>query len=183
VEELSDAELVQRIAHGPPLRAAAEAALCERFALRVRLYGQRHLRDAERARDLVQAVLVAVLEAARQGRIDDPQRLDRFVLGTCRNTASRVRQQAARTPLADADAANAALTALPPAHADLMGLFACLRELEERAQRVLQLAFFEERSAEEIAGALALSAGNVRVIRHRALAALRQCLDRGELQL
>jgi DNA-directed RNA polymerase specialized sigma24 family protein len=39
------------------------------------------------------------------------------------------------------------------------------------------MSFLEERSADEIATALATRAGNVRVIRHRALGFLRQCLD------
>jgi RNA polymerase sigma-70 factor (ECF subfamily) len=126
-------------------------------------------------------VLLGVLEAARQGRIHEPARLDRFVLGTCRNTVLRLRQQAQRTPLADAGA-TAALSVLRPDRVELLALFGCMRELEGRALQVIQQSFLEERSAEEIAAALALSEGNVRVIRHRALAALRRCLDAGELQ-
>jgi DNA-directed RNA polymerase specialized sigma24 family protein len=49
--------------------------------------------------------------------------------------------------------------------------------LEERARKVVTLAFRDDRSADEIAGTLATTAGNVRVIRHRALQALRNCLD------
>jgi RNA polymerase sigma-70 factor (ECF subfamily) len=56
-------------------------------------------------------------------------------------------------------------------------LLRCLDALEARARRVIVLSFHEDRSAEEISSELALSAGNVRVMRHRALAALRKCLD------
>src|SRR5262245_3162106 len=81
----SDAELVRCIADGAGDARSAEAELCLRFVERVRLYGLRHLRTEERAADLAQSVLLAVLEAARAGRLQDHERVDRFVLGTCRH--------------------------------------------------------------------------------------------------
>jgi DNA-directed RNA polymerase specialized sigma24 family protein len=39
------------------------------------------------------------------------------------------------------------------------------------------MTFYDERPAEEIAAALETSAGNVRVLRHRALLALRACVE------
>src|SRR5213083_2327513 len=84
--EADDGELARRIHSGD---AEAEAELCRRYAARIRLYGRKHLRDDDRARDLVQGALVIVLEAARAGSIEDPERLDRFVLGTCRHLVSR----------------------------------------------------------------------------------------------
>jgi RNA polymerase sigma-70 factor, ECF subfamily len=39
------------------------------------------------------------------------------------------------------------------------------------------MSFWEERAAEQIGERLGLSAGNVRVIRHRALALLARCLQ------
>jgi RNA polymerase sigma-70 factor (ECF subfamily) len=176
VDDASDAELVQCIARADSRQPAAEVVLCRRFAPRVRLYGMKHLRDEDRARDLVQAVLVALLVAARSGRIEDASRVDRFVLGTCRNAVARMRQQTARVPLASEAAVDALATA-PAEPLDLDALFACMAKLDARAQRVLMLAFIEERSASEIASALSMTAGNVRVTRHRALAALRECLD------
>ncbi|HET6332837.1 MAG TPA: sigma-70 family RNA polymerase sigma factor [Polyangiales bacterium] len=179
MDDMSDAELVECIAEAGPRREAAEAALCRRFAPRIRLYGIKHLRDEDLTRDLTQTVLVAVLEAARQRRIDDPQHFDRFVFGTCRNTVARMRQQATRLPLAT-DEKLAALVAVPPLTVELNGLFACIAKLEERSSLVLMMSFLEERSAAEIATKLSLETGNVRVIRHRALGALRRCLDAGE---
>jgi RNA polymerase sigma-70 factor, ECF subfamily len=177
MEDVSDLELVQWIAVEGPQRSRAEAALCRRYAPRIRLYGLKHLRDPERTQDLVQSVLVAVLQAAREQRIDDPARFDRFVLGTCRNTVSRMRQQAARVPVV-ADEVIAEL-AVPPRAIEMNALFACLSKLEWRASQVLMMSFVEERSADEIATKLSTAPGNVRVIRHRALGQLRQCLDAG----
>jgi RNA polymerase sigma-70 factor (ECF subfamily) len=176
VEAVPDAELVQCIAAGAAAARAAEVELCRRYAPRVRLYGCKHLRDDERARDLVQIVLVGVLEAVRAGRVDDPRHLDRFVLGTCRNSVARMRQQDTRTPLASEEAV-AALAVPGVERVELPALYGCVSRLERRAQQVLMLSFFEDQRAEHIASALSLSAGNVRVIRHRALAAIRQCLD------
>src|ERR1019366_9381584 len=69
-----------------------EHALCERFAGRIHAYGLRHLRDGSRAQDLVQHVLLAVLQALRAGNVDDPTRLDAYVLGTCRNAVMDMRR-------------------------------------------------------------------------------------------
>src|SRR6188474_2032957 len=96
VESLADAELVDRIGRGANVREA-EAELCRRFAPRIRLYGLRHLRTEDRAADLLQSVLLSVLDAARSGRVERAEQLDRFVLGTCRNVARRVREKETRT--------------------------------------------------------------------------------------
>lgn len=179
MDDASDAELLQHIADFSARREPAEAALCQRFAPRIHLYGIKHLRDHDLARDLTQTVLVAVLQAARARRIDDPSRVDRYVLGTCRNTVSRMRQQATRVPLAT-DEALATLASVPAHTVELKSMYACLAKLEPRASQVLMMSFLEERSADEIATELSIAAGHVRVIRHRALGALRQCLDGAE---
>jgi RNA polymerase sigma-70 factor (ECF subfamily) len=176
MEDATDEDLVQWIADADPRREAAEVVLCRRFAPRIRLYGLKHLRDADQTRDLTQTVLVALLRAARERRIDDPQRVARFVFGTSRNTVARMRKQAARVPLAT-DEAVAELAAVPPPTIELNALFACLAKLEQRASQVVMMSFLEQRSADEIAVALASRPGNIRVIRHRALGFLRQCLD------
>lgn len=174
----SDAELAQRIA--ARIDAPAEAELCRRFAPRIRLYGLKHLRDEDRARDLVQAVLLAVIEALRAGRVEDPERVDRFVLGTCRHLALRARETDARAEPTDVAALDVA--SFVPDHdgVDVDAMMRCLAALDVRSRTVLQLSFYGERSAEEIAGALHISAGNVRVVRHRAVARLRACLEGGE---
>jgi len=178
LEDLADAELVRRVAQEAPARHA-EAELCRRFAPRIRLYGLRHLRSEDRAADLVQGVLLALLEAARGGHIAEPEHLARFVLGTCRNVALRVRQREAR--LSPSDPAELDVGAYLPRleHVDVPALLACMTKLDARSRTVLMLSYHAENSAEEIATLLESTAGNVRVLRHRALAQLRVCLDRG----
>jgi RNA polymerase sigma-70 factor (ECF subfamily) len=171
-----DEVLLRQIERGADATRAAEAELCRRYAPRIRLYGLRHLRDAARSDDLVQIVLLAVLQALRAGRIDDLSKFDRFVLGTCRNSALRLRQHAARVELLPSDQLPE-LSAAPAEPADNGALLRCLQKLDERAQRVLIRSFYDEHTADEIAKDLALSAVNVRVLRHRAVATLRDCLD------
>jgi RNA polymerase sigma-70 factor (ECF subfamily) len=53
---------------------------------------------------------------------------------------------------------------------------ACLRELAERDRVVVLLTFYAERDAPRIADDLGVTPGAVRVIRHRAMARLRDCV-------
>lgn len=177
IESVDDADLVRRIAQREGARAA-EAELCRRFAPRAELYGRKHLRSADRARDLAQAAMLAVLEAARAARIEDAQRLDRFVLGTCRNIASRMREVDARAEPTDAAVLELLAGLVPCVEAvDSGALFRCFRGLDVRGRTVVHLSFNEEKSAAEIARVVDTTPGNVRVLRHRAVLQLRQCLD------
>jgi RNA polymerase sigma-70 factor (ECF subfamily) len=60
---------------------------------------------------------------------------------------------------------------------DRLRLEHCLDGLPPREVAVVRMTFHEDRAAQDIAAVLGLTAGNVRVIRHRALAHLRACLD------
>ncbi len=176
--EATDAALLAAIAAGGAGRREAERALCRRYAPRIRLYGLRHLRDEDRGRDLVQTVLLGVLEAGREGRVREPEQLIRFVLGTCRNAVLRLRELEERAqPATDEVLVAAAGGEVPRDPVNAAVLLRCLGSLGDRARRVLELSFHEELESEEVATRLALTRGNVRVIRHRALAALRACLD------
>lgn len=170
----SDGELARRATGGGD--RAAEAELCRRFAPRIRLYGLKHLRDEDRARDLVQAVLVTVIESLRAGRVDDVERIDRFMLGTARNLTARRRQQDARaTPTEPAELDLG--FALPASDTlDVGALMSCLAALELRARTVLHMSFYRDEPSDRIAASLDTSAANVRVLRHRAIEQLRDCL-------
>ncbi len=175
---VGDAEIVRRIAARAEHAREAEAELCRRFAPRIRLYGLRHLRDEDRARDLVQAVLLGVLVALREGRVEDPERIDRYILGTCRNVASRARQSEARTEPLSTELHAAMSSGADPV--DLTALMHCFGRLDERGRIVVALSFKQGRPAAEVAARMQTTEGNVRVLRHRAVAALRRCLDEQE---
>ncbi len=171
-----DAVLAKRIVAGDP---AAEAALCRRVLPRVRAWGLKHTRDEAAALDLGQQVVVVMLEALRADRVQQLDRLGAFVLGTCKHVlvASR-RGERRRADLLErfgpafGDVAELRETAI-----DQRRLASCFEKLAPRARTLLGLAFFAERSGDEIARELGVSAGNVRVLRHRALEQLHACME------
>jgi RNA polymerase sigma-70 factor (ECF subfamily) len=178
--ELDDAGLARRIAAaGPRADAAAEAELCRRLAPRVRLYGRKHLRDDHAAADLVQQVLMMTLERLRGGKLREPERLASFVFGTCRMVVLDLRRtHARRERLLGVYADDVPVS--DPASAprlDHKRLRNCLERLSERERSVLVMTFYEDAPAQAVAGALGLSEGNVRVIRHRGLQRLRDCVN------
>lgn len=178
---LDDGELARRIARGASAEAdAAETELARRFAPRIRLFGLRRLRDQAAAQDLVQEVLVTTLEALRAGRVEQPERLASFVLGACRMTVANQRrgeQRRARLLAQFADDLAPASEWSGGSLLDRDRLAECLEALPIRDRTVVALTFYLERSAQEIARELATSPGNVRVLRHRALARLHDCLE------
>jgi len=173
VAALPDAELVRRPGDG-----ACEAELVRRFAPRIRLYGRRHLRSDAGADDLVQAVMLVVLEAVRAGKVHDPERLASFVLGTCRRTAQGWRRgEARRGELLDRFAGDLDGEAPgPAAPLELERLARCLDGLPARERTVVALTFYGDQDADQIAGALGMKAGHVRVARHRAIGRLADCM-------
>jgi RNA polymerase sigma-70 factor (ECF subfamily) len=177
---LEDAALALAIARaGARGEREAEAELYRRLAPRVRLYGLRHLRDPHAAADLVQQVLMMTLERLREGRLRDPEKLASFVFGMCRMVVLDLRRGTARREeLLEryADTEEGAQDAEEPRVLEQARLAACLERLAERERSVLALSFFADKSADEAARELALAPGNVRVIRHRALARLRECI-------
>jgi RNA polymerase sigma-70 factor (ECF subfamily) len=180
-EELPDSEIAGRIRSGGQDGRAAEDALCKRFAARIRLYGLRHLGDGSAAADLVQVVLVRVLEALRAGRVENVDNLPAYVLGTCRFAAYDLRRAELRQRAIEAGSVALATDVQPPATSgsDVVRLIGCLQHLGARESQIVRMTFMEDKSADEIAARMQLSSGNVRVLRHRALARLHECVDGG----
>jgi RNA polymerase sigma-70 factor (ECF subfamily) len=154
-----------------------EPAICKRYAGRIRAYGLRHLREGAAAEDLVQQVLLVVLTALREGRVEDPDRLDGYVLGICRNTVMGIRRSRARQQrIANENALLVGAGYEAPQPLDHRRLEECLGRLESRDRAVVLATFVDDCNADEIGESMGLSAGNVRVIRHRALARLQDCM-------
>ena len=177
-----EAELARRIAAAAPgFDREAERDLCRRFAPRIRRYGLRHLRDAEAASDLGQQVLLLVLEKLRAGALREPERLVSFIFGMCRMVVLELRRgQARRERLLEQYAGDLEIADIATApRLDHERLARCLEALAERERSVLVMTFYEDRDADEVGRLLGASAGNVRVIRHRALGRLRDCVAGG----
>jgi len=181
--EPDDAALARRIAAaGPGLAAAAEAELYRRLAPRVRLYGLKHLRERQAAADLVQQVLLMTIERLRAGQVREPERLASYVLGMCRMVVLDLQRTHARherllgTFAHDLHGEQSAIAPL----VDDASLLRCLGRLPERERSILVMTFYDDRQARDVAVDLGISEGNVRVIRHRGLERLRQCMDSNE---
>ncbi len=174
--ELDDAELVRQI--GSEGDREAEAELCRRMAPRIRLYGLRHLRDHHAADDLAQQVLITTLETLRAGRLREAEKLASFVLGTCRMTVLDLRRNAQRKERLLEQFGADLLAPVPPAMLalDHEQLARCVQNLRERERAVVVMTFYDEQTGADVATFLGVSEANVRVIRHRAIHQLRECM-------
>lgn len=183
-DDKSDGDLARAIAALPAGEGRElEAELVSRFSRRVYLFGLRHLRDPELAADLSQDVMARVVERIRAGEVREPERIASFVLGTARVMAHDERRRARRrgdlAARVEAERAGDHAT-LGEAGADLDRLQQCLERLGERERSVVMLTFSAEQDVREIAASVAISTGNVRVVRHRAIAQLKDCMGLGE---
>jgi RNA polymerase sigma-70 factor, ECF subfamily len=173
--ELEDAEIVRQIASGDP---EAEAELFRRMAPRIHLYGLRHLRDSHAAEDLTQQVLITTIEALRAGRLREPAKLASFVLGTCRMMVLDIRRGAQRRHQLlerfGRDFWKSVVSSRPRLDQDQ--LERCVQNLKERERSVVVMTFYDEQTSNDVGRFLGLSEANVRVIRHRALRQLRECM-------
>jgi RNA polymerase sigma-70 factor (ECF subfamily) len=52
----------------------------------------------------------------------------------------------------------------------------CVQNLKERERAVVVMTFYDEQTSADVAGFLSVSEANVRVIRHRAIHQLRDCM-------
>jgi len=179
-QPLDDAALAQAIAAAAPrVDTAAEAELYRRLAPRVRHYGLRHLRDAHAAEDLMQQVLLMTLERLRAGRLRQPEKLASFVLGMSRMVVLEARRGTARREGLLRTYGDVPEAVDPPEQRDLdeAKLSSCLESLPERERSVLVMGFFADKPADTVARELGLTLVNARVIRHRALLKLRECMN------
>ena len=64
-------------------------------------------------------------------------------------------------------------------HPDHERVVHCLERLPERERTVLVMTFYDDQPSEIVAQELGLSAGNVRVLRHRGIDKLGRCVNAG----
>jgi RNA polymerase sigma-70 factor (ECF subfamily) len=182
LDDLDDGALARRVAAaGKTPDAPAEAELYRRLARRARLYGLRHLRDEQAAADLAQQVLLTTLMRLRAGEVREPDKIASFVLGMCRMTVLEIRRGSRRREeLLDGWIPENTYEAPEPLALDPDRLAGCLEALPERERLVVVMSFFADKQADEVGAELRISGGNVRVIRHRALGRLRECMGADE---
>lgn len=169
---------VERIQAGDP---AAEEELAREFRRRVFVVLLARVGDAEAARELTQDVLMALLDAIRKNRIEDPDRLAAFAHGVARNLANNHIRTRAQLPtlveLTDASAwADAEEEAVMAERKQMVR--AAIAELDETDRRVVTLSIVEGCSAPEVSAQLGLSPDAVRARKSRALKRLTERLQK-----
>ncbi len=126
--------------------------------------------------------MITTIEALRAGRLREPEKLASFVLGTCRMTLLNLRRGVERKQRLlqqyGADLPAVDQPAMPQLDRDL--LQRCVQGLKERERTVVVMSFYDEKAGGDVAGFLGVSEANVRVIRHRAIRQLRQCMGVAE---
>jgi RNA polymerase sigma-70 factor (ECF subfamily) len=122
--------------------------------------------------------MITTLETLRAGRLRDAEKLANFVLGTCRMTVLDMRRGAHRKDRLleqfGADLLRPTLPSMP--NLDHDQLTRCVQNLRERERAVVVMTFYDEQTGAEVASFLGVSEANVRVIRHRAIHQLRDCM-------
>ena len=175
--DATDGELARAIAARTEAAEAAETELYRRFAPRVRLYGLRHVRDEDAARDLMQQVLLLTIEKLREGAVRNTDMIGSFILGTSRMLAVNLkRRDRRREALLEAFPTGPPFASAAPSLNYEYELEGCLSGLAERERTVVLLTFYDDRPSRDIAQTLGITEGNVRVIRSRAIERLRACM-------
>ena len=150
----------------------------ERLRAGLEIMALRSLRDREAAEEAAQETLTRAVEASKQGRIKNPEKLGAFVRGIARHVIAdmiRARKQTTRLE---------ALTGTPSdPDSDALSLIiskqqreqlrVALADLSATDQEILHLSFFEGLTPAEIAARLKEPAERIRKRKSRALLRLR----------
>ena len=146
----------------------------ERLRAGLEILALRSLRDREAAEEAVQETLTRAVEASKQGRIKNPEKLGAFVRGIARNVIAdmiRARKHTtglealARTP-SDPDSDALSLIISKQQREQLR---VALADLSATDQEILHLSFFEGLTPAEIADRLNEPAERIRKRKSRAL--------------
>lgn len=173
----SVASLVGRAVEGD---RGAEAALCARFQGAIRAFARRREPTQDAVNEFTQEVLLRLIEALRAGAVREPDALGGYVLGICRTlVAGAARQRVRRAELLalyGADLGPLELPAEGPSLYPVAKLEDCLSQLTPRAQGVVLHGYVLMKTHAEVAEELGVSLASARVLRHRTLLVLRECM-------
>ena len=168
---LSDADmagLAERIQCGD---SGAETELAQIYSKRVFIMLLARTHDREVSRDLTQDVLIAVLQALRDGHVRQPGHLGAFVYGTARNLLNNYfrscRQQPDVEPVSDDLAV--ATTDDPEIVVQVNKVRDLLKRIDAVDRKILLMTLVEGYKAEEVAFQLNLSSEAVRQRKSRAI--------------
>ena len=163
----------------------SESKLADRYWDRIRTFAARWLRDSTAAEDVAQETLRRVVDAVRAGRVEQLDALPGFVFQIARHIClqrdrSVMRETRALSRLAEPDG-----TTAPDALLALISDERCasvrqaLARLEHDDRALLRVLYYERLETADVARQLGISAGALRVRKHRALLRL-STLFRGD---
>ncbi len=163
-----------------------EHQLIDRFWGRVCVLAARRLRDPNAAEDVAQETMRRVVEAMRAGRVQNPAALPAFVFQTARHIClhsfrSQSREERALNRFsADGTAPDDVPDALIKliSSEDCVAVRAALDRLPEPERALLLALYFEGIDSASVATSLDVTAGALRVRKHRALGHLAELLGR-----
>ena len=163
---------------GPEAIAKLKPSCCTAWLRAFDCMAYALLRDEHPSEDLTQPVPITTLEALRAGRLREPEKLASFVLGTCRMTVLDLRRSSQRKERL-LEQFGRDLHGVGRMSIDLLDhdkLQSCVQNLRERERAVVVMTFYHEQTGADVASFLNVSEENVRVIRHRAIRQLRECI-------
>jgi len=168
----------------------AMSSLYDEYYDRIARYGLRRVLDQHVAEDITANVFIKVLENLPRFKWHHQHSFNGWIYRIASNEVNQYFRKQARyelTPPSDMDAVYARvgehshssqlLEKELDQNRDFVILHNGIRKLKPRHQDVIHLFFFEELSHREIAEALGMKEGSVRVTLHRATTALRQLLS------
>lgn len=168
---------------GPTPPAGSESELAERFWERIRVFAARRLRDSANAQDVAQETLRRVVDALRAGRVQNLEALPGFVFQTARHICLQRDRSAMRESRALVRWAQPQTTTEPDALLALITEERCaavrqaLDALDDDDRALLRVFYFESLETADIAKRMGVSAGALRVRKHRALVRLSELLN------
>jgi len=167
-----------------PSAAQAERELSDRYSQRLRFFVSRRIHDTAAAEDIAQETLQLVVNALREGKIENLAALPGFVFSTARNLCLHWVRSAARENSA-LQRFHSGVDRSPESRDVLTSLInedrckvvrAALNKLPSGDRDLLSLLFYKGLSAEEAAESLSITPAAARVRKHRALQRLAQLL-------
>lgn len=165
-----------------PRVEASETELTDRFWERIRVFATRRLRDPTAGEDVAQETLRRVVDALRAQRIENLEALPGFVFQTARHICLQRDRSSMREARALSRFAETDLTKEPDALAALISEERCvsvrraLDKLDHTDRALLRELYFESRETGDVAKGMGVSAGALRVRKHRALLRLSELL-------
>jgi RNA polymerase sigma-70 factor (ECF subfamily) len=163
-------QLIARIQSGD---RTAEEELARFFHPRVRALVSARLRDSHAGLEVAQECVLAVLLAARNGQIREPERLPAFIYGTARNMVNNHFRSRSASAESDPPAAEPAVHSQQfeeqAEREQRSRVRAALEKLNLTDKRILLYVLVEGMNPREIAPLVGLSAENVRTRKSRAL--------------